>query len=515
MLLEFWKKSNTLQKAFVFFGLSLLFRIFFTSVVGLADDEAYHWSWTKNLALSYFDHPAMIAWLEALTTRLLGDTRWGIRLPSFLCYVATAVLAWKLARDLFGVWAAHFTLFLMLWTPLWGFGGYVASPETPFMLCWVAAAYVFWQGVREDGRAWTLEKTWIFLGVIMGLGLNSKFIIALLAPGFGLYLLLSPKHRKDLLTKWPWMGFLIATLLCLPIFIWNIDHGWPGFKYQFHDRHTTTDFSFNRWLQFLSAQILFYTPVAYALMLVAFVYSFLKRKDPRWRWLFCLTAPSVFLFYPQPLWAEYKPHWSGPAFFLLAMGAGALWSQGLRRRGKPLLKPFSKGVTWGILSFIIALNLVIYLPFVYPWVPKAHRALNKTAEWQPKWDLSNEFHGWPELGDYVNRRQREIHAESGKKPFIASHRYETTAQTYFGTKQKVYMLSTTRSHYTVNQTPLEMEALKGLTALFVTTDKYPTDPMNWAFFDSCTPEEFKTYRHDEVARIFKVWVCTNFQGIKP
>lgn len=514
MLLEFWKKTNTLQKAFIFFGFSVLFRLFFTSVVGLADDEAYHWSWTEKLSLSYYDHPGMIAWLEALTTRLLGDTRWGIRLPSFLCYLAAAYLAWKLARELFGIWAAHFTLFLMLWTPLWGFGGYVASPETPFMLCWVAAAYVFWQGVREDGKAWPLKKTWLSLGAVMGLGLNSKFIIALLAPGFGLYLLMSPKHRKDLLSKWPWVGFLIATLICLPIFIWNIEYDWPGFKYQFHERHTTTVFSLDRWLQFLAAQILFYTPVAYGLMLFTFGYAFVHRKDPRWRWLFCLTAPSIFLFYPQPLWAEYKPHWSGPAFFLLAMGAGALWSSGIRRGGKTLLKAFSPKITWGILGFIVLLNLVIYLPFAYPWMPKVHRALNKSAEWQPKWDLSNEFSGWIELGDYVNRRQREIHAESGKRPFIASHRYETTAQTYFGTKQKVTMLSTTKSHYTVTQTPQEMEALKGSTALFVTTDKYPTDPMNWAHFDSCTPEEFRTYRHNEVARIFKVWVCPHFQGIK-
>lgn len=514
MLAEFWKKSNTLQKVFVFFGLSILFRIFFASVVGLADDEAYHWSWTKNLSLSYYDHPAMIAWLEAISTSILGDTRWGVRLPAFLCYLGTAYLAWKLAREVFGIWAANFCAFLMLWTPLWGFGGYVASPETPFMLCWVAAAYVFWQNVREDGKAWPLKKTWLWLGVIMGLGLNSKFIIALLAPGFGLYLLMTPKHRKDLLSKWPWTGMLIATVICLPIFIWNLHYDWPGFRYQFHDRHTTTEFSFNRWLQFFTAQILFYTPVAYGLMLYTFGYSFVKRQEARWRWLFCMTVPSIVMFYPQPLWAEYKPHWSGPAFLLLAMGAGALWSEGVEWHGKTKIKPFSSKITWGILGFILLVNLITYLPFVYPWMPKAARAINPQAEWHPKYDLSNEFSGWPELGDYVNRRQREIHAESGKKPFIASNRYETTAQTYWGTKQKTYMLSTTKSQYTVTQTPQEMEALHGDTALFVTTDKYPTDPMGWAKFDECKPEEFKTYRHDEVARIFKVWICTNFQGIK-
>lgn len=514
MLAEYWKNSNALRKVLLFFGLSILFRLVFVSFVGLADDESYHWSWTKNLALSYYDHPGMIAWLESLSTALLGDTRWGIRLPSFLCYLASLYLVWKLASDMFNVWAAHFVVFLLLWTPLWGFGGYVASPETPFMLCWIAAAYVFWQGVREDDLRWPLKKTWIYLGVIMGLGLNSKFIIALVAPGFGLYLLATASHRKDLLKRWPWVGFLIATVLCAPIFFWNLKHDWPGFRYQFHERHTTTTFEFSRWLQFFAAQILFYTPVAYGLLLFTFGYAFYRRTDARWRWLFCLSLPSILIFYPQPLWAEFKPHWSGAAFLLLAIGAGALWSEGVKINGKYWIQPFSRKITWGILAFIIPLNFILYAPFVYPFMPKVYRAVSASAEWQPKWDLSNEFDGWPELGEYVNRRQREIHAESGKRPFIASNRYETTAQTYFGTKQKVYMLSTTKSHYTVTQTTQEMEDLKSLTALFVTTDKYPTDPNEWAHFSECKSEEFKTYRYDEISRIFKVWVCSNYKGLK-
>lgn len=504
MLLEVWKKSNALQKAFIVFALSVLFRVTFASLIGLADDEAYHWSWTKNLSLSYYDHPAMIAWLESLTTSLLGDTNWGVRLPSFLCYLATGFVLWRLASDMFGIWAANFAVFLMLWTPLWGFGGYVASPETPFMLCWVSAAYVFWQSVREDGRGWPLKRSWIYLGILMGLGLNSKFIIALLAPGFGLYLLLTPAHRKDLLKKWPWIGFAIAALLCVPIFIWNHNHDWPGFRYQFHERHTTTTFDISRCFQFLTAQILFYSPVPFVIMLYTFGYSFYKRREPRWRWLFCLTLPSILIFYFQPLWAEYKPHWSGPAFLLLATGAGALWEN----------SPFRKKITQGTLAFLIPLNIILYLPFVYPWMPKVYRTINPNSTWQPKWDLSNEFHGWIELGDYINRRQREIHAESGRKPFIASHRYETTAQAYYGTKQRVFMLSTTKSQYTVTQSAREIEDLKGSTALFVTTDKYPTNPVDWAYFDNCKFEEFKTFRDDEVSRIFTIGICRNFQGIK-
>lgn len=518
MLIVYWQRlSRSLslsQKVLVLFVLTLLFRLFFSIHVGLIDDETYHWSWAKSLQLSYFDHPGMIAWLEAISTALLGDTYFSVRLPSFLCMTGTLVLLYQLTKDLFDEWAAIFVGFVIFWSPFWGFGGYVASPEPPFIFCFVAAAYVFWQGVREDSQRWSTKKTWLWLGLLMGLGLNSKFIIALIAPGFGLYLLATPSRRKDLLTPWPWVGILIATILCTPIFAWNMLHDWPGFKYQFHDRHAGGGgLNIERWFGFFAAQWLFYTPFLYVLLALSFITAFIKRSEARWRFLFCLTLPSLAMFYPQPLFADYKPHWSGAACTLLLMGAGCIWSQGLSWGSRQLVKARSKVFTWGILGFFIPLAFLSYAPFVYPWVPTAFHFFAPKKEWQTTYDFSNEFTGWEELGDFVNRRQREIHAESGHKPFLAALRYETTAQTTWGTKQKIYMLNSTISNYTVMQSVEEMKSLEGQDAIVVTTEKYDHDPLKYATFDTCTKEDLKTYRHGVHARTFHVYLCKNFQGI--
>jgi hypothetical protein len=510
---ESWKKLETSQKILVLFILTLFFRAFFSLNIGLIDDEAYHWSWAKDLQLSYFDHPGMIAWLEYITTAIFGDTLLGVRLPGYLCFIGTVVLLYKLTRDLFDDTAAIFVGLILLWSPLWGFGGYVASPEPPFMLCFVGAAFVFWQGVREDSKQWTMKKTWLWLGVLMGLGLNSKFIIALLAPGFLLYMLMTPSRRKDLLSPWPWIGFLIATVLCSPIFIWNIMHDWPGFKYQFHDRHTGSSFSIERWLVFFGAQLLFYTPFLYVMLAFSFITAYMRRTEARWRYLFALTAPSIAIFYPQPLFADYKPHWAGAACTLLLMGAGYIWSQGLHWGAREMVKPRSKVYTRGMLAFFIPLTILSYTPFVYPWVPKVFHAVAPKAEWKTTYDFSNEFTGWKELGRFVNRRQREIHAESGRKPFLAALRYETTAQTTWGTEQKIYMLNSTRSHYTVMQDPEEMQNLEGQDAIVVTTEKYDHDPLKYAKFDSCSKEDLLTFRKGVHARTFKVYLCKGFHGI--
>ena len=99
-------------------------------------------------------------------------------------------------------WSFQLVNMMILFVPLWGFGGFVSAPEAPFMVLWLLAAYVFWQGVREDSQRWSVKKTWLILGLIMGLGFNTKFPIVLLAPGFGLYLLMSPKHHSSMMSFW-------------------------------------------------------------------------------------------------------------------------------------------------------------------------------------------------------------------------------------------------------------------------------------------------------------------------
>lgn len=514
MIAKTWHKGTSFQKFLALLLPIIIFRFIFSTSVGLIDDEAYHWTWAKELALSYFDHPGLVAWLEAISIGTFGDSEGAVRLPAFLAYLMTLGFAMHLARTLFDEWAAYALAGLMLFTPIWGIGGYVASPEPFFMMFWIMASWVFWQGVREDGQSWSAKKTWLCLGILMGLGLNSKFPMALLAFGFGLYLLLTPARRRDLLGPWPWIGVLIATVLCLPIFVWNDMANWPGFKYQFHDRHTGSSFSLERWLVWWAAQLLLVTPFVYALLILTFVQSWIYRNDHRWRFLFSLAIPTLLVFYIQPFFADYKPHWPAPGYFLLALAAGESWRKGLSWGDRELLRPQSKILLGGAFAFLIPLNIFVYSTFVTPWLPKVYRIVQPGKQWETTWDFSNEFTGWKELGDELNRRQREIHAETGRRPFLAAFRYETTAQTYWGAKQKTFQLAEIPSHYTISQKLSgSLPQMYGLDALIVTTEKYPADPMKRVKFDQCRREILRTYRGVEHARTFSIWFCQNFQGM--
>ena len=98
----------SLSNGFIRFVIvALIIRFLFLLHIGYVDDDAYHWTWTKNLSLSYFDHPGMIAWLEYLSTRIFGDTKLGIRIPGFVCFCLMLVLIWNLMIDVFDRYAAN------------------------------------------------------------------------------------------------------------------------------------------------------------------------------------------------------------------------------------------------------------------------------------------------------------------------------------------------------------------------------------------------------------------------
>src|SRR5579883_2961745 len=70
----------------------LLLRIGLAVCFNLVPDEAFYWLWTRHVAGGYLDHPPMIAWILWLSTRLLGDTQLGVRLPSLLLSLAAAAI---------------------------------------------------------------------------------------------------------------------------------------------------------------------------------------------------------------------------------------------------------------------------------------------------------------------------------------------------------------------------------------------------------------------------------------
>jgi hypothetical protein len=504
--------KTTFSKPFIYVcALFVLFRIYIISHIGLIDDEAYHWSWTRNLNYSYFDHPGMVAWVIWPFVKVFGQTEWAIRLPGFLMFCSIFCVVYRLGKDLFDHRVAELASALLFIIPLWGVASLGTLPDIPLGLFWIILAWIFWQSVRTDENVWSVQKTWVWIGIVMGLGMNSKLTCCLIGLGMGAYLLITPRLRWHLRTPWPYVGALITFILMIPVFVWNAQHQWASFDYQFLARHQEAHhLDIGRWLQFWSYQWIFMSPVVYFLMVVAFFYGIRNVKDDRWRFIFALPAPALALFYYQPLMSAYKPHWSGPAYMILLFGAVKIYLDGI----PGFIHARSRVITVFSLLFMIPFQL-LYIPLLTPVIPKIFAAYaSPDQKWNPTWDFTNEFYGWRELGQHVKEMRDEIAAKTGKPPELAAQRYELIAQLTWGTQEKVWQLCRDRDQYLYEQSDADRAALLGKDFLVVNNDKYQQDPREVANFDSCDKTDWPYYRGKTLARTFFIYYCHNFQGLK-
>ncbi|MDU6374172.1 MAG: glycosyltransferase family 39 protein, partial [Bradyrhizobium sp.] len=78
-------------------GMTVL-RIVYASALDLRTDEAYYWTWSKELQLCFLDHPPMIAWFVRLGTALFGDTNLGVRFAGIVAMAASQLLLADIVR---------------------------------------------------------------------------------------------------------------------------------------------------------------------------------------------------------------------------------------------------------------------------------------------------------------------------------------------------------------------------------------------------------------------------------
>ncbi len=306
---------------------SLILRLLYLGQPALLEEEAYYWNYAHHLAIGYLDHPPMVAVLIRTGTWLFGDTEFGVRVMAVICWLITAGFSYALTRSLYGRATAFRAVLLLSILPVFFSIGLIMTPDAPLTACWSGLIYFLY-------RALLLEKpkAWLGVGISLGLGMFSKYTIALLGPAIVLFMLIDPKSRKWLLKPGPYLAVLIALLIFSPVIVWNIEHNWASFIFQGERRVTgLTHFS----THVLIGQVLLLLTPAGFLGLLAFLsygrglfVSSSPASGGRTHLFFLLLtlAPlSVFFFFS--LTKEVQLNWTGPLWlavipFIAATMAG-------------------------------------------------------------------------------------------------------------------------------------------------------------------------------------------------
>jgi len=203
-------------------------RIVYASAIELRTDEAYYWTWSKEGALSFLDHPPGIAWLIRFGTLIFGDTTLGVRFGGIVAMLVTQCLLADIVRRLTHDVRAIAVAVLMPEAAL--YYGLLMAKVAPDVAMIPFAVAMMWSLVRlaqsGDGR-W-----WLAAGLFAGLSLLSKFTVVMFAPAVAAFLLVPDWRWRWLRSPYPYLALLIAIAVFSPVLIWNAQHDWASFRFQ-------------------------------------------------------------------------------------------------------------------------------------------------------------------------------------------------------------------------------------------------------------------------------------------
>lgn len=480
-----------------------LIRLLCLRSLALLPDEAYYWTWSQHLALSYYDHPPMTAYLirffEPLgsfwnhLSGLPGDfpSEWPVRAASLLLSsLATLVmmgLSWKFKPRTSSI---SLVFFLSQFVLIFAIGGLIMTPDTPMMFFWVCSLYALWQATHAS------PKWWGVLGFTMGLGFLSKYTMAFFLLGAAFYLLAFGKGRKWLATKGPYLSLGICLVIFLPVLWWNQSNQWISFLYQWrHGTEADPNAGWKTFANFLGGQAGVITPFVFLALIFCLIQNlrtYLKKPEDKNSFILSFSLPLLAFFSFTSFRGRVEANWPVCAYpvllIALADSWGTLWSKGNAFRGKR---------TWAYLVLGSAMVLTILV----------HWLVLAPPEWlSPENPVLKRHYGWRELGQETGRL-----IQQDPSFVLAAESYQIGSELLFysRTKQLLFLGGLPAVHPIFDWQP--KTSWVGKDALLVIEG----EPPFWVtsrFAKIQKSLDLTIFKGNKKVRVFSFFRCYNFKG---
>jgi dolichol-phosphate mannosyltransferase len=389
--------------------------------IELLPEEAYYWNYSKHLDIGYLDHPPMVAWLIRLGTLVCGDTELGVRLGAVLCGALASMFIYKLTRNVFGASSALMALLLMQLLPFCFCSGFLMTPDAPLTAAWAATLF-FLERALVAGRV----SGWWGTGVALGLGLLSKYTIAMLVPAALLFMVLDPEARRLWLRHWaPYAAAVLAVVLFTPVILWNARHEWISFAFQTSRRLAEAPrFSLHK---LLASALVLLTPVGFVTLVGALKgpKSATPHEQRTCRLLLLAVLLPFTVYFLFSLQHEVKLDWTGTVW-IAALPALAFAARGRIR------------TAWMATAVVLLVIYAVALDYLVLGIPgvgySAHMEVSPV--------------GWRDLGRQVSTLAYDVRRRSGHDPLVVGmDRYATASElAFYGTDRERSVAATSASH---------------------------------------------------------------------
>lgn len=312
---------------------SALLRLLAAGVLGLGNDEAYHFLYAVHPAFSYYDHPPMLAWIESVGLNLLSSPFSILALrglhhpfcrfhgPDVAGRGALVRPSCRLPRRVRAqchglLRAGRLDLCPARRTPLVLLAAHAGPPQP------------------RDGAAvqdMALDRGRPGVG---RLAMLSKYHAVFLPAGMVLLLLLHRPLRHWLFRPGPYIAAGLGCLVFSPVLVWNASHHWASFLFQGgravgglvpHPDYLATA---------LLAQAGYLLPwiwIPLVVLLYQHVRNWNRLGNDHERLALCLSVLPVAAFTGVACFRPVLPHWGLIGLVSLLPALGDSWSKQLDR----------------------------------------------------------------------------------------------------------------------------------------------------------------------------------------
>jgi 4-amino-4-deoxy-L-arabinose transferase-like glycosyltransferase len=480
----------------------LFFRLLYIGLPQLAPQEAYYWNYSRHLALSYFDHPPLHAWLIWLATRV-GTSEFTVRLFAPLCAFGTAYFCFLTGKLLFNVRVAFFFVLTLNAILIFNIGSVILTPDVPLLFFWTLSLYLFAKIVTE-GKG----KYWYPLGVCLGLSMLSKYTAVFIPIAIALFLLLSKEHRFWFGRKEPYFAVILSLLTFAPVIIWNAQNGWASFAFQTSRRAGELGgISLRDFFAYLGSQIGVISPLIYGVMVYALIRVAIKvfrKKEPTDLLFFSWSIPMILFFTLVSFKYWVKMNWPTPGYMpAILAGVAIILNQNQNKAdtGKNSILQEQRKRALGLTSLVLGFIFVV-LGYASPFLPLS---LGK----------GEAVYGWKELALTVEAVRQKMEREN---PLIIGYEYKTASQLAFYLPERPEAFS----NNLVGEKGLAYDFWAnpgdyiGRNAIFIYDQRarYKTPENLTQFFEKVEKEqEFVLTKREKRVTTFHIYRCYNYQGV--
>ena len=352
----------------------LAFHLALSGRYGFHRDELYYIASGRHPALGYVDQPPVVPLLARAVTEVAGTRLWPLRGLAGAAHAAVVIVAALMARDLGGgrravlvsaLAAATAPLFIVLGSLF----------QTPILdLLWSSLILLTVVRLLTGADA----RWWLAVGGLVGLGLETKTTMIVLAASLAVGLVAVPESRRHLRSPWLWAGAALALALWLPNLVWQALNDWPTAEFARNNNATVREEEGR--IGFVVFQVLLIGPVAVPLVAAGLWWLWRNRAV---RGLAVATAVMAAVL----LAVGGKSYYLGPVY-LPAMAAGAVATEAWLAAA-PFR--FRKAMTALAVATLIPLGALAPVMSV-PVYAEMFQDLNP--------ELGEEV-GWPEMVDLV------------------------------------------------------------------------------------------------------------------